>query len=72
MVLLQRPDELDLLHGAFLSNDPDRLARVVRTLIHDHDAAAAMGQAVRAHALRRFGLTRFHTEWDLLLKEVAR
>ena len=58
--------------GAFLSNDPDRLARVVRTLVHDHDAAAAMGGAVRAHALQRFGLARFHAEWDLLLKEVSR
>ncbi len=57
--------------GAFLSNDPERLARVVRTLVHDREAAGAMGQAVRAHALQRFGLARFLSDWDLLLKEVA-
>lgn len=57
--------------GAFLSNDPDRLARVVRTLVNDHEAAATAGRAARAHALQRFGLARFLADWDLLLKEVA-
>ena len=58
--------------GAVLSNDPDRLGKVVRALVHDRDAAAAAGQTARTHALQRFGLTRFHAEWDRLLKEVSR
>lgn len=58
--------------GAYVSNDPDRLAKVVRTLVQDHDLAAAAGRAARAHALQQFGLSRFLVEWELLLKEVAR
>ena len=30
-----------------------------------------MGAAARAHALERFGLTRFLVDWDQVLKEVT-
>jgi hypothetical protein len=57
--------------GAFLSNDPHRLARALRTLVHDRDAAATAGRTVRQHALARFGLGRFLDDWARTLKEVA-
>jgi glycosyltransferase involved in cell wall biosynthesis len=57
--------------GIVLSNDPQRLARAVRTLVHDRDAAATAGQGARQHALARFGLDRFLEDWDRIVKEVA-
>jgi glycosyltransferase involved in cell wall biosynthesis len=57
--------------GIVLSNDPQRLARAVRTLVHDRDAAATAGQGARQHALARFGLDRFLEDWDRIVEEVA-
>jgi hypothetical protein len=57
--------------GALLSNDPDRLGRAIRTLVHDRDAAVSAGRAAREHALTRFGLDRFLEDWARTLKEVA-
>jgi glycosyltransferase involved in cell wall biosynthesis len=58
--------------GAFLSNDPSRLAEAAVCLIRDPDLARDAGQRCRRHALERFGLPRFHAEWDQLLQEVTR
>jgi hypothetical protein len=57
--------------GAVLSNDPDRLVRAIRTLLHDRDAAAEAGRRNRQHALARFGLDRFLADWEPIIKEVA-
>lgn len=55
-----------------ISTSPDALARAVRDLMGDPARARAMGEAARAHALRRYGLRRFLAEWDSLLAEVRR
>lgn len=55
-----------------LSTSPDVLARAVRELMHDPARARAMGEAGRAHALARYGLRRFLSDWDALLAEVVR
>lgn len=41
-------------------------------LIADPERARVMGKAARSHALARYGLDRFLTDWDALLAEVAR
>jgi len=54
-----------------LSTDLDVLAAAARRWLMDPDEAFARGSAGRAHALRRFGLQRFLTDWQQLLKEVV-
>ena len=54
-----------------VSADVDELAMAVRHFVADPEAARAAGAAARAWALMRYGLDRFLTEWDLLMKEVA-
>jgi glycosyltransferase involved in cell wall biosynthesis len=54
-----------------VSTDPDRLATAIRTFVADPDAARAAGQAARTHALHKYGLDRFLTDWDRVLEEVA-
>jgi hypothetical protein len=54
-----------------VSADLERLVSGARALLADHDAARAAGEVARAAALDRFGLERFLTDWDTLLKEVA-
>ena len=54
-----------------LSTNLDVLAAAGRRWLADPDEAFARGSAGRAHALRRFGLQRFLTDWQHLLKEVA-
>ncbi|MDX6688502.1 MAG: hypothetical protein QOF86_4630 [Baekduia sp.] len=49
----------------------DVLVDAARALLADPDAARAAGAAARAHALERFGLERFLTDWDELLREVT-
>ncbi len=56
--------------GAVVTNDMDRFQAAVRDHIHDPDAASDAGRRCRAHALTRFSLARFQTDWDRLLKEV--
>ncbi|WP_243742576.1 glycosyltransferase [Actinorugispora endophytica] len=51
---------------------PDVLRRALRGFMADPDHARAVGAAARSAALRRYGLARFHTDWDRLLQEVAR
>jgi hypothetical protein len=55
-----------------ISTSPDALARALRELVHDRARATEMGRAARAHALARYGLRRFLSEWDALLAGVAR
>jgi glycosyltransferase involved in cell wall biosynthesis len=54
-----------------LSTDLDVLAAAARRWLMDPDEALARGSAGRTHALRRFGLQRFLTDWQQLLKEVV-
>lgn len=51
---------------------PDRLRQGLRDLMADPDHARAAGSAARAAALRRYGLDRFHADWNRLLQEVTR
>jgi hypothetical protein len=51
--------------------DVDRLVSGARALVADPDAARAAGEIARATALARFGLDRFLSDWNTLLKEVA-
>lgn len=54
-----------------VSSDVDELATAARRLVDDHEQAAAMGTAARAHALKHFGLDRFLSDWDQLLEGVV-
>jgi glycosyltransferase involved in cell wall biosynthesis len=54
-----------------LSSNPDVLVAVARRWLADPDEAYERGSAGRRHALEHFGLQRFLTDWQQLLKEVA-
>jgi len=54
-----------------VSTDVKRLARRLRELVRDPDAAREAGAAARRAALARYGLERFLADWDVLLEEVA-
>lgn len=54
-----------------VSNNLDTLARGLRWLAADAEAAAAMGKAARAAALAQFGLERFVEDWNRLFAEVS-
>jgi glycosyltransferase involved in cell wall biosynthesis len=58
--------------AGLVSSDPGALAAMARHWREDRDEARAVGEAARAHALRRFGLGRFLDEWDHVFKEVTR
>jgi glycosyltransferase involved in cell wall biosynthesis len=58
--------------AGLVSSDPDRLAALARRLLADPDLAHEMGLAARRYALDRFGLDRFVSDWDAVLKEVTR
>jgi Glycosyl transferases group 1 len=45
----------------------DVLAAALRRLMDDPEEAAERGRAARAAALRRYGLDRFHADWDDVL-----
>ncbi|MEA2281275.1 MAG: hypothetical protein QOK21_1882 [Solirubrobacteraceae bacterium] len=49
----------------------DVLADALRSLMADPDEAAERGRAARAAALERYGLERFHDDWDDLLARWA-
>lgn len=55
-----------------VSNDLDALVATARRWLHDPDEARAVGAAGRRHALARFGLDRFLSDWQVLMKEVTR
>ena len=54
-----------------VSTRVDVLADAVRAYVADPDAARAAGRAARAAALDRYGLDRFLSDWDRLLREVT-
>lgn len=53
------------------STDFAAVTRACRDLIADPDAARTAGLAARRHALARYSLGRFLTDWDRLLAEVG-
>jgi hypothetical protein len=55
-----------------VSTNVARLQRAARSYLRDRDAAQAAGAVARRAALDRFGLPRFLSDWDELLKEVVR
>ena len=54
-----------------LSTRVDELVDAARWLLADEAAARRLGTAARAAARDRYGLPRFLSEWDRLLKEVS-
>ncbi len=54
-----------------LSSDPEVLAATALRWLADPDEAAERGAAARRHALAAFGLDRFLTDWQHLVKEVT-
>ncbi len=54
-----------------VSNRIDDLKEAMTWLISDRTAAAEMGLAARACAVKRFGLDRFLRDWDAVFEEVA-
>jgi hypothetical protein len=58
--------------AGLVSADVDELAAAARALVADPALAWGKGVLARAHALERFGLARFLSDWDRLLEEVAR
>ena len=54
-----------------LSSNPNVLVAAARRLLAEPDEAYEIGSAGRRHALEHFGLQRFLTDWQHLLKEVA-
>jgi Glycosyl transferases group 1 len=58
--------------AGLVTADVDELAATARVLVADPALARARGEVARAHALQRFGLARFLSDWDRLLEEVAR
>ncbi|WP_282945547.1 glycosyltransferase [Cellulomonas endometrii] len=55
-----------------VSSDPAMLAAAARRWLADPDEARERGAAARAHALRRFGMARFLSDWQHVLTEVTR
>jgi glycosyltransferase involved in cell wall biosynthesis len=54
-----------------ISTDVDRLGAALAELLADPERAREQGRAARAAALERYGLERFLSDWDELLREVA-
>ncbi|MEA2379766.1 MAG: hypothetical protein QOD13_3673 [Thermoleophilaceae bacterium] len=57
--------------AGIVSTDVDVLSHAVRDFVRDPDAARAAGEVARCAALERYGLSRFLSDWDELLEEVA-
>jgi hypothetical protein len=57
--------------AGFVSTDIGKLQAALRRLVSDPDEAFERGFAARQAALRRYGLARFLTDWDVVLSEVA-
>lgn len=58
--------------AGLVSNDVTALRKTARRWLADPDEARERGLAAREHALEHYGLNRFLTDWDRILKEVAR
>jgi Glycosyl transferases group 1 len=57
--------------GGVVSSDPAVVQAALVQFLADAEAAQLAGKAARSHALERFGLARFLTDWDRLIKEVV-
>jgi hypothetical protein len=57
--------------GVVLSNQPAKLTAAIRRYIHDREAAAHAGRRARSWVRQRYGLPRFHADWERVMKEVA-
>ncbi|OOB91276.1 glycosyltransferase [Rathayibacter sp. VKM Ac-2630] len=55
-----------------VSNDLDELVAAARELIADPERAAAAGAIARESVLERYGLARFHRDWDEVLSDRPR
>ncbi|PPG92252.1 glycosyl transferase [Rathayibacter sp. AY1F3] len=53
-----------------VSNDLDALVASARALVEDPDRAARAGAVAREAALARYGLARFHRDWDEVLADL--
>lgn len=53
--------------AGYCGTDPARLADAVGAFVADPALARESGRQARAHALRRYGLPRFLSEWDAVL-----
>ncbi|HEX2902587.1 MAG TPA: glycosyltransferase [Jatrophihabitans sp.] len=62
------PEAIDPQAGV-ISTDLQRLRAGVRLYLNEPEAARLAGKAARQAALRRFGLTRFLSDWDRVLHE---
>lgn len=58
--------------AGLVSCDVEALVATARRWLHDPAEARAVGAAARRHALARFGLERFLSDWQVLLKEATR
>jgi hypothetical protein len=54
-----------------LSTKLEVLAGGLRELVAEPELASRMGKQAREYALRRYGLARFHADWDRLLADVT-
>jgi glycosyltransferase involved in cell wall biosynthesis len=52
-----------------VSTSVDALVAALARLVADPDEASERGRAARAAALERYGLERFHADWDALLED---
>ncbi|HEX2132866.1 MAG TPA: glycosyltransferase, partial [Actinophytocola sp.] len=57
--------------AGILSTRLDVLADGLRELIAEPELASRMGKHAREYALRRYGLPRFHADWDRLLTDIT-
>jgi glycosyltransferase involved in cell wall biosynthesis len=58
-------------NAGFISTRVGDLQQAIDDLMHDHAFALELGAHARAVALARFSLSRFHAEWENVIKEVA-
>lgn len=58
--------------AGLVSNNVESLRRTAARWLADPGEARERGRAAREHALAHYGLNRFLTDWDRILKEVAR
>jgi len=54
-----------------VSANIDEVVRAIRDFVHEPGLAQEIGKRCRAHALERFGLERFLTDWDAVLADLA-